>query len=110
MADVINDLAHPVWPCKITSFFPCRNPPPTTETAPSPSYLSLHDRLQLSGIPQHILNHNQTDVLLWLLATRSRPGLGGTTNGGEEDVAVAHGPAALAGELDDGALRVEEEQ
>lgn len=79
-------------------------PAPHRQLSPSPN---LNNSLQLMRIPERVLNDAPADLLL--LGGRVAA-LGGLGRVGEVDVAVADGPAALAGKVDDGALRVEEEE
>lgn len=67
---------------------------------PSPG---LHNRLQLPGIPQRILNHHQTHILLRLLALVH-------ARSGEEDLTVLDSPAALVGEVNHRAFALQEEE
>lgn len=72
------------------------------ESRGSPTH--LYNGLKLPRIAQRVLNDHLADVLcLAVLAP-----LDGRA--GEEDLAVAHGPAALPGKVDDGALGLEKEQ
>jgi len=62
----------------------------------------LNNRLQLSSVTQGIFNHHLTKVLL--LA-----GLGFLSRR-EVDLSVLYNPAAAAGEIDDGAFAIEEQE
>lgn len=76
---------------------------PTSTSSSSPR---LDNSLQLARVPERVLNNTPADLLLQGGGVAARlSGVGGV---GEVDVAVADGPAALAGEVDDGALGVEE--
>ena len=65
----------------------------------------LDNSLKFPGVPQRVLNHHLA-YLLDLLAFLAGLGAGG----GEEDLAVLNGPAPRAGEFDNGAFGVEEEE
>lgn len=75
-------------------------------TSPSHALLRdcLHDRLELAGVAERVLDDHLAEVLLLAVLVDGLAGVG------EVDVAVADDPAAGLGELDDGALRVEEEE
>lgn len=63
----------------------------------------LHNCLQLSGVSERILDNSVTHAYLVLLFSLR-------ANTGEEDLPISHDPSALLSKLDDGALRVEEEE
>lgn len=70
---------------------------------------SLDNRLQLPRIAQRILNNRLIEVLLVAIATVLGIGPSGPrSNRREVDMAISNSPAATTGEVDDGALGVQE--
>lgn len=80
--------------------------PRRTVCKPHSIHLSLHNGLQLPSIPKRVLDNYLAGLLD--LATLL-VGIGGCSVG-EVNVAVTNDPAAVVGELDDVAFRVEEEE
>ena len=88
--------------------------PPLSPSLPSSS--SLNNSLQLPSITQRVLNDGLAEVLL-VTTVAAAFGIGSSTTSGvrrgdrrEVDVAISNGPAAGTGEVDDGALRVQEQE
>lgn len=77
---------------------------PQSDNFPSPH---LDNSLQLTRIPERVLDNRPTELLL---LGRRIAALGGVGRVREVYVAVTNGPAALAGEVDNSALALEEEE
>ncbi len=89
--------------------------PPRAATCPGLELcLILNDGLELTGVAECVLDDHAAELLLVVIFPVVEDHLLAVVEGGggrgEVDVAVTGGPAALAGEVDDGALGVEEQQ
>ena len=88
---------------------PSRSPNPNRPSIP-PSSRPLDDGLELPRVAKGILDDGLAEVLLDVIGVGTALGRSAGSGGGEVDVAVADGPAAGPGEVDDSALGVQEQQ
>jgi len=90
----------------------CPSAPPLL----APGAGSLDDGFELPRVAERVLDDHLAHRLVGgggagaAVLLRAGLGLAGGGHGGEEDLAVPNDPAAVVGELDDCALRVEEKQ
>lgn len=88
---------------------PSRSPKPNRPSIP-PSLRRLNDGLELPRVAKGILDDGLAEVLLDVIGVGTALGRSAGGGGGEVDVAVADGPAAGPGEVDDSALGIQEQQ